>query len=289
MDPLITPGQLLPHLDDPDWVVVDCSFDLVDKSLGESDYLQGHIPGAVYADLERDLSARPDGKNGRHPLPPPVELARVFSRLGIDNQAMVVAYDRNGSPYAAHLWWSLRYLGGDCRVLDGGYSAWVEAGYEVRTGAEKRDPARFVPTVDRGMLVTAGQVEAGLGTGRELLVDARAPERYRGEQEPYDLVAGHIPGAANAFWKDNLDDSGRFESRAVLRGRFEKILGGSPPSAAVAYCGSGVSACHDLLAMAHAGLDGARLYAGSWSEWSSDPAHPVAVGNEPAAGDSHSG
>lgn len=282
MDPLITPAELRSHLDDPDWVVVDCSFDLVDKDLGRSDYLQGHIPGAVYADLERDLSARPDGRNGRHPLPPSEELARVLSGLGIDDQAMVVAYDRNGSPYAARLWWILGYLGGRGRVLDGGFWAWVEAGYEVRTGAEKRAPARFRPKVDQSHLVTAAQVEAGLGTGQDLLIDARAAERYRGEQEPYDRVAGHIPGAANAFWKDNLDPSWRFEAPSALRDRYLKILGGAPSSAAVAYCGSGVSACHDLLAMAHAGLAGGRLYAGSWSEWSSDPARPVAVGNEPA-------
>jgi thiosulfate/3-mercaptopyruvate sulfurtransferase len=281
VDPIITPEELLPHLDDADWVVVDCSFELVDKKLGESDYLQGHVPGAVYADLERDLSARPDGRNGRHPLPPPDDLAEVLSRLGIDNQKMVVAYDRNGSPYAAHLWWILHYLGGRCRVLDGGFWAWVEAGFEVRTGIEKRDRARFVPHVHHSMLVTASEVGASLGTGRELLVDARAPERYRGEQEPYDRVAGHIPGAANAFWKDNLDEVGRLQSRAALRRRFERILGGSPPSATIAYCGSGVSACHNLLALAQAGLDGARLYAGSWSEWSSDPARPVAVGDEP--------
>jgi thiosulfate/3-mercaptopyruvate sulfurtransferase len=289
VDPLITPAELLPHLDDPDWLVVDCSFDLVDKSLGQSDYLQGHIPGAVYADLERDLSARPNGRNGRHPLPSPEELARVLSRLGIDNQTMVVAYDRNGSPYAARLWWILGFLGGRCRVLDGGFWSWVEAGHGIRTGVESRATVRFQPKVDESILVTAAQVEAGLGTGRDLLIDARAAERYRGEQEPYDRVAGHIPGAANAFWKDNLDRSWRFESPSALRERYLKILGGAPSSAAVAYCGSGVSACHDLLAMAHAGLAGARLYAGSWSEWSSDPARLVAVGNEPATVESDSG
>jgi thiosulfate/3-mercaptopyruvate sulfurtransferase len=282
MDPLISPEDLLLHIDDPEWIVVDCSFDLIDKRLGESDYLQGHIPGAVFVDLERDLTARPNGRNGRHPLPAPNALAQVFSRLGIDNQTTVVAYDRNGSPYAAHLWWILHYLGGRCRVLDGGFWAWVEAGYEVRSGPEQRDPARFVPKVAPDMLVTVHQIEAGLGAGHELLVDARAPERYRGEEEPYDPVAGHIPGAANSFWKDNLDETGRFKSRAALRGQCAQILGERPASEAIAYCGSGVSACQLLLAMAHAGLDGARLYAGSWSEWSSDPGHPVAVGKEPS-------
>jgi thiosulfate/3-mercaptopyruvate sulfurtransferase len=280
VDPLIAPADALAHLDDPAWAIVDCSFELVDKAKGEEDYLKGHIPGAVYAQLERDLSDPPNGTNGRHPLPSPSALARVFSRWGIDNRTTVVAYDRNGSPYAARLWWSLRYLGGVCTVLNGGFDAWVESGFAVRSGAETRRQARFVPHVDSRMLVGVEEVLSNLGSGRALLVDARAPERYRGETEPYDPVSGHIPGATNAFWKDNLDEAGRFKPPSALRKRFEHVLGGVPPSKAVAYCGSGVSACQILLGMAQAGMEGVRLYAGSWSEWCSDPARPVAVGDE---------
>jgi thiosulfate/3-mercaptopyruvate sulfurtransferase len=278
VEPLITPQELLPHLADPGWVIVDCTFDLADANLGRSEYENGHIPGAVYASLDRDLSARPDGTNGRHPLPAPDDLAQVFSGLGIDDRSLVVAYDRNGSPYAARLWWSIRYLGGTCRVLDGGYEAWRQAGYPVRQGDETRPPGHFAPVVDRQMLATAHQVATGLG--REVLLDARAPERYRGDEEPYDRVGGHIPGAHNFYWHDNLDEDGRFKAAATLRDRYRQTFGGRPTSAVIAYCGSGVTGCHLLLGMAHSGIEGGRLYAGSWSEWCSDPSRPVAVGDE---------
>lgn len=287
MQPVITPQDLLPHLEDPKWAIVDCTFDLNNPRQGEADYLKTHIPGAVYADLERDLSALPNGKNGRHPLPSPEDLARVFSRVGIDEDSTVVAYDRNGAPYAARLWWSLQYLGGSkLAVLDGGLDAWVQAGYPVRSGAEMNTPARFVPAVQSDMLVTTPQIGARLGSGEDLLLDARAPERYRGEEEPYDPVAGRIPGAANFDWEDNLDENGRFKSPAALREQYERVLGAHPSSAVVAYCGSGVTSCHLLLAMAHAGIGGGRLYAGSWSEWCSDPTRPIAVGVEPSLGES---
>lgn len=280
MDPLITPQQLLPHLNDSDWAIVDCTFDLTKPGSGESQYLQAHILGAVYADLARDLSGLPDGKNGRHPLPTKQALEDFLTRLGIDEHTTVVAYDRNGSPYASRLWWTLAYLGCTCFVLDGGFEAWVEAGYDIRAGAESREPRRFVGRLDPNRLVTAQQVAADLGRGKDLLLDARAPERYRGEKEPYDPVAGHIPGAANFYWKQNLDETGRFLSPTVLKELYTRILGDRPASKVVTYCGSGVTGCHLLLGMAHAGMPGARLFAGSWSEWSSDPARPVAVGDE---------
>lgn len=283
MKPLITPQELLPHLEDPDWVVVDCSFDLTHTTKGEADYLEAHIPGAVYADLERDLSAARDGKNGRHPLPSPEALARVFSKLGIDRDSTVVAYDRNGSPYAARLWWSLRYLGAaKAVVLDGGFEAWAQAGYPVRAGAEQRSPADFVPSVESNKLVSGQEIAARLELGKDLLLDARSPERYRGEEEPYDPIAGRIPGASNLFWEENLDATRRFKAPASLREQYDRILGTRPASELIAYCGSGVNACHLLLAMEHAGIRGARLYPGSWSEWCSDPSRPVALGGEPS-------
>ena len=282
--PLISPEDLLTHLDDPLWVIVDCTFELSEPFQGESEYLQSHIPGAVFADLERDLSAVRDGANGRHPLPTPQALAEVFSRLGIDDSCMVVGYDRSGGPYASRLWWSLRYLGHfGVAVLDGGYPAWVRAGYPVRSGSETRDGARFVPSVQTRMLVDADEIIGRLDTRTLRLLDARAPERYRGDEEPIDPVAGHIPGAANVFWNDNLDEEGRFNLSALLEARYRRVLGRYPPSAAVAYCGSGVTGCHLLLAMEQAGIRGARLYAGSWSEWASDPTRPVALGDEPPA------
>jgi len=279
--PLISPENLLAHLDDPVWAIVDCTFELSQPLQGESEYLQSHIPGAVYADLERDLSATRDGKNGRHPLAAPQALAVVFSRLGIDGPSMVVAYDRSGGAYASRLWWSLRYLGHfKVAVLDGGFPAWLKAGYPARSGGEKREPTHFVPSVQTKMLVKADEIDRP-GEKTLRLLDARAPERYRGDEEPLDLAAGHIPGAVNVFWKDNLDEEGGFISSELLEKRYRRVLGRYPPSVAVAYCGSGVTACHLLLAMEHAGISGARLYAGSWSEWSSDSSRPLALGDEP--------
>jgi len=278
---LITPTELLPHLDDPRWVIADCRFDLAARSKGLEDYLNAHIPGAVYAHLERDLAGPATGRDGRHPLPPPAILAATFSRWGIGRGVQVVTYDDDGGAMAARLWWTLRYLGHEAvAVLDGGIAAWREAGGPLRSGEERRREAHFEISLQAGLRVTADDVLAGLATQRDILIDSRAAERYRGDEEPLDPVAGHIPGARNHPWRDNLTSNGRMRPAEILRRELEAALAGRPPAQAIVYCGSGVTACQNLLALEHAGLSGARLYAGSWSEWCSDVSRPVATGDE---------
>lgn len=259
-------------------VVIDCSHDLVDTALGERQWREGHVPGSHHLHLDRDLSGAKTGRNGRHPLPERAAFAATIGRLGVTPQTQVVALDRQGGPYAARLWWMLQWLGHDAvAVLDGGLQAWREAGGIVddRPPAVPEGPAypERVPLVES---IDADGLAAGLGRLR--LLDARAGERFRGEVEPLDAAAGHIPGALNRFFKDNLREDGRFKPAAELRAEFESLLGRYPSTQAVHQCGSGVTACHNLLAMEHAGLGGSRLYPGSWSEWSSDPARPIARG-----------
>ncbi len=274
---LVDAATLAAHLDDPDWAVFDCRFHLVDKERGEAAYLQAHLPGAVYVHLERDLSAPVTGRNGRHPLPSQEAMEALLSRLGVHAGLQVVAYDEAGGPYAARLWWMLRYLGHEAvAVLDGGWPAWQEAELPTRDGRESRGPATFQARPRQDLRCEADEILASLGAPSLVLLDSRAPERYRGETEPYDPVAGRIPGARNRFWKENLDPQGRFLPPETLRAAFEAVLGAVPLTQVVVYCGSGVTACHNLLAMAHAGLEGARLYPGSRSEWCADPARPVA-------------
>ncbi len=264
------------HVGDPDWAFVDCRTDLTDSGWGLRSYRQAHIPGAIHADLETDLSAPRTGRNGRHPLPSPEAMAAVFSRWGIDERVQVVAYDDGVDFFAARLWWSLHYLGhAAVAVLDGGFAAWLAAGLPVEAGDERRPGRTFQPRPNPECLVDASKV---LTSPR--LLDARQPERYRGEIEPLDRVPGHIPGARNYEWRLSFGVDGRMLAPAALRPSLERALDGVPPSEAVAYCGSGVSACSVLLALSVAGLEGARLYPGSWSEWCSDPARPVATGEE---------
>jgi len=275
---LIDSETLESHLNDPDWVVVDCRFSLTDPSDGRRAYLQAHIPGAVYAHLEEDLSGPVvPGKTGRHPLPDPGVLAATFSRWGIDTRVQVVAYDdAGGAMAAARLWWLLRWLGHDAvAVLDGGWSHWIREGRPIRSGNEVREPRMFRPRMRPEYVVTAEEVARVRMDPAWRLLDVRAPMRFRGEQEPIDPVAGHIPGALNAPFAENLTIEGRFRSPQELRARFEALLGSVPPERVICYCGSGVTAAHTLLAMTHAGLQGARLYAGSWSEWITDPARPI--------------
>jgi thiosulfate/3-mercaptopyruvate sulfurtransferase len=209
-------------------------------------------------------------------LPDVDTFARTVGRLGIAEGAQVVAYDQHSGMFASRLWWMLRWVGHDAvAVLDGGFSRWVAEGRPIATGVETRPAAVFRPRVRTDMLVDVAAVEAVAASHRATLVDARAPQRYRGEVEPLDRVAGHIPGARNHFFQDNLDEQGRFHTPEELRTRFEEVVAGTPPHDIVCYCGSGVTACHNLLALEHAGIHGARLYAGSWSEWSADPARPV--------------
>lgn len=278
---LIDPATLAEHLNDPSWVIIDTRFDLTDTSVGERQYLEGHIPGARYAHLDRDLSGEKTGTNGRHPLPTVEQLRERFGALGVAPDSQVVVYDADNSMYAARLWWMLRYMGHDAvAVLDGGLARWIREGHPV-----SRDQVHSTPTTFRGeprddWRLDVKAIEYSLGDPARVLVDARAEGRYRGEGETLDKVGGHIPGAKNYFYQRNLAEDKTFKTPAEIRAQWHQFLGGTSPRDVVLYCGSGVTACHNLLAMEHAGLSGARLFPGSWSEWSSDPARPVATGNE---------
>jgi thiosulfate/3-mercaptopyruvate sulfurtransferase len=278
---LVSTDTLAAHLGD--WVVVDCRFDLNDEQWGRQQHTEAHIPGAVYASLNDDLAGPRTGVNGRHPLPSVDALAAAFSRLGIPNGAQVVVYDQDTGLYASRLWWSLKYLGhADVALLDGGWAKWVGEGRPTAAGHESRPATTFVPAVRPEMAVTIHDVQRRMGDARTLLLDARGPERFEGASETIDKVAGHIPGARNHFYKWNLGDDGTLRPPADLRARYDALLEGRAPGDVVMYCGSGVSACHNLLAMEHAGLTGTPLYAGSWSEWSADATRPVEKG--PAGG-----
>jgi len=273
---LISPDRLAAHLSDPQWIVFDCRHDLADTSAGRRAYAQAHIPGAHFLHLDDDLSAAKTGTNGRHPLPDPQAFVARLAALGLANDVQAVAYDAHGGMFAARLWWMLRWVGHDAvAVLDGGLPAWQQGGHPVTTAIATPKPAVFTGT-PRPLAVDAAFVAAHLDDGAMRLIDARAPDRFRGENETLDPVGGHIPGAVNRFFKDNLAPDGRFKPAAVLRAEFSALLGGTPPPQAVQQCGSGVTACHNLLAMEAAGLAGSRLYAGSWSEWCSDSRRPVA-------------
>lgn len=275
---LIDTAALDAHRAEPHWLVADCRFDLKDTAAGERAYQEAHIPGAVYVHLDRDLSAPKTGSNGRHPLPDPATVAATFSRLGIDRTRQVVAYDQDSGMYASRLWWMLRWMGHDAvAVLDGGFVRWLGEGRPITAGHEARTTRQFVAAPRPEMLTTVGDLDALRLAGYQL-VDARAPERFRGDVEPLDRVPGHIPGARNHFFQANLDEHGRFRAPADLAARLSATLGDTPVERTICYCGSGVTACHDLLALEHAGLRGAKLYAGSWSEWSADPDRPVAKG-----------
>ncbi len=276
---LITADELLAlAARGPAPVVVDCSFDLADTEAGERAWREAHLPGSHYLHLDRDLSGAKTGRNGRHPLPERSTFAATLGRLGITPATQVVALDRNASPYAARLWWMLRWMGHEAvAVLDGGLDAWCAAGGALDdVEPAPRAGAPYPDRSPRAGTIAADALLAQLGRVR--LVDARAGERFRGEVEPLDAAAGHIPGAAHRFFKDNLEADGRFKPAAALRTEFEALLGREPAAQTVHQCGSGVTACHNLLAMEHAGLAGSRLYPGSWSEWSSDPSRPIARG-----------
>jgi thiosulfate/3-mercaptopyruvate sulfurtransferase len=263
-------------------LVFDCRFDLANPAAGENAYAVGHLPGAQYLHLDRDLSGPKTGKNGRHPLPDRSALVATLSLRGLNEGQQVVAYDAQGGAYAARLWWLLRWLGHDSvAVLDGGLQAWEAAGFPL---------VRDVPTPARGTFKAGAPLQVtadaqalvrNLATHELTVVDARAADRYRGENETIDPVAGHIPGARNRFYQDNLTADGRFKSAHTLREEFTAVLPGTTPEHVVLQCGSGVTACHNALAMEIAGLHGAALYPGSWSEWVADPSRPVATGPNP--------
>lgn len=279
--PLIGADALLARLGSADWpVLLDCGFDLMDTGAGERAHAEGHLPGAFYAHLERDLSGpkSPRGpvEGGRHPLPSRERLSDTLARWGIGPDTPVIAYDAQGGPYAARAWWLLRWMGHTAvAVLDGGLAAWQAAGGPVERGPGGPAPAAEPYPVRAPAMPTVDAAHLLAHPGRQLVVDARAPERFRGEVEPLDAQAGHIPGARNRFFKDNLAADGRFRAAAELRQAFATF--GVPPATVVHQCGSGVTACHNLLAMEAAGLAGSALYPGSWSEWSADPTRPVAI------------
>lgn len=260
-------------------LIVDASFDLANPGAGEAAYASGHLPGAHYAHLDRDLSGAKTGRNGRHPLPTREAFAATVARLGLAPGIQLVAYDAQGGMYAARLWWMLRWIGhGAVAVLDGGLAAWTAAGGALSQDAPATPGAAAAYALGASLAPELDGDELLARLGQVRLIDARAGERFRGEVEPLDALAGHIPGASNRFFKDNLQADGRFKPAATLREEFTALLGGRPPGEVVHQCGSGVTACHNLLAMESTGLTGSMLYPGSWSEWSSDPTRPVARG-----------
>jgi thiosulfate/3-mercaptopyruvate sulfurtransferase len=277
---LVEPSLLAQHLADPSWAVIDCRFDLSRPDWGRSAYASAHIPGALYAHLDQDLSGPVTPASGRHPLPASETLAETFGRLGIDESVQVVAYDQVPAAYAARLWWLLRWLGHRrVAVLDGGLAAWQQAGLPLSSSPAARPARRFVAHPGSLASISTRELEQALpdiAAGKRVLVDARGADRFRGENETIDAVAGHVPGARNHPFTSNLCADGRFLPAGELRDLWEQRLGGVPSSQLVSMCGSGVTACHNLLALEVAGLPGAALYAGSWSEWIRDSAHPVA-------------
>ena len=276
---LVNTATLSRHIDDPRWVVVDCRFVLTDPDAGQRAHAAGHIPGARYAHLENDLSSPVTPASGRHPLPYPPVLAEKLGRWGIDKTSQVVVYDDTFGAMAARLWWLLRWLGHEgVALLDGGFPKWQREGRPVTPELPMIQPMQFHPTINNVMWVDADYVEQMHERKDGVLIDARADERFRGDIEPLDKVAGHIPGAINMPYEDNLDFSGEFMSDEALRELYRAALNNIAPDKVVQMCGSGVTACHNILAMEHAGLAGSKLYAGSWSEWITDASRPVAKG-----------
>lgn len=273
---LVAAATLAAHLDDPAWLVIDVRHQLADTGYGECVYAENHIPGAVFLHCDCDLSGPMTGSNGRHPLPAVEKLAARLGEIGIGPQTQVVVYDDAQGMIAGRLWWLLRWLGHEqVAVLDGGLQAWQAAGGALTTELPLLRPTTFTAKV-RDTMVDADYVQAFLQTSRMHLVDARSPDRFRGENETIDPVGGHIPGAVNRFFRENLRADGRFKPAAELRAEWLMVLAGASPEQVVHQCGSGVSACHNILAMEIAGLPGSRLYAGSWSEWCTDCGRPVA-------------
>ncbi len=274
---LVDTTTVAAHLDDPDWVVFDCRFDLTKPDAGQRAYAEAHIPGARYAHLDNDLSSPITANSGRHPLPDVEVLAAKLGRWGVDRHKQVVAYDGGAGAVAARLWWVLRWLGHNAvAVLDGGLSKWQEERRPVTNDVPTITPTVFRATVDDSLWVQTSVVERLIAEGSHLLVDARAAPRFKGAREPIDKVAGHIPGAINRPFDNNVDAHGCFLRDDVLRSQFQELLQGKEPAQAINMCGSGVTACHNILAMERAGLPGAKLYVGSWSEWIRDSRRPVA-------------
>lgn len=273
---IIDVATLATHSEDPHWLPVDCRFDLADPSAGERAFAQGHIAGAVYAHLDRDLAAPITPATGRHPLPDPQTFAEVLGRWGVTPETQVIAYDGDNGMFASRLWWMLRWLGHPrVAVLDGGLRAWQAAGLPTTQQAATRTPSRFVPQPNDSMWVDAAFVDRVRTDRHWRILDARAPERFRGEVEPIDKVAGHVPGAKNHPFAKNMA-GGKLAAADALRQSYEQSQAGAADDHTIAMCGSGVTACHLLLALEVAGKRGAKLYPGSWSEWIRDPARAIA-------------
>jgi len=280
---LISVQEAAKHLHDPNWVFIDCRYTLGDPEKGLRDYLQAHIPGAVYAHLDKDLSGKViPGKTGRHPLPDPIDFDKTMSRLGVSQESQVVAYDeQTGAMAAARLWWLLKWAGhNNVAVLDGGFRAWIANGLPVATGKESRASTEFHGKYNHKLVASADDLLAAIASKSCKIVDSRTNDRYRGENETIDPKAGHIPTAISLPYTENLDTDGFFRPLQILRERFAPLVEQYPPDSIVFYCGSGVTAAHNVLAFAHAGMGMPKLYPGSWSEWITDESRPIATGEE---------
>lgn len=278
---LVTTDSLASHLNDPAWVIFDCRHDLVDHGKGERLYREGHVPGAHFAAVETVMSGVKTGKNGRHPLPDPAAVKGFLARHGVTAESTIVAYDDAGGLYAARLWWLARWIGfNGAKLLDGGWTKWAAEGRATTTEVPQAKPVKMEQmSSDWSLVWTTADVQRQLGDATCGLIDARAGERYRGEVEPMDPVAGHIPGAVNRFYKANLNADLTFRPAEEIRREFEELIGQRAPSRIGHQCGSGITACANIFAMEYAGLAGSKLYAGSWSEWVADPSRPVAKGS----------
>jgi len=282
---LVDADALRPNVGSPGWRVIDCRHDLLRPDAGQQAYADGHIAGAVFAHLDRDLSGPKTAHSGRHPLPDPDRLVECFRRWGIERDTQIVAYDASGGQFAGRLWWLARWLGHDkVALLDGGWQAALQSGLLVETGESKSmQQSRFERTSPLEHPAEVDRVQAIRTDPDWLIIDARSPDRYAGQNETIDPVGGHIPGAVNRFWQSNLQADGRFKPPEQLRSEFAALLGRRTATHVIVQCGSGVTACHHLVAMQLAGITGASLYPGSWSQWITDPKRPIAIGSEPGS------
>lgn len=275
---IISCKELADNLARKDLVIVDCRFDLMTPDWGQEEYRSLHIPGAVYANLDQDLSGMKTPTTGRHPLPEPADFCHAMSRLGIGANTHVVAYDATSGSFAARLWFLLRCYGHqNVSILDGGFVQWHKEGHAIESGDIKNALLSFSGSQDTNMIITTPQMERIHNDPDWLVIDARADERYRGEREPIDPIAGHIPGAVCRFHEKNVDAYGLFLTPERLTAEFTGLMGGHDPQKVAVYCGSGVTSCHHLAAMVYAGFPQPKLYAGSWSEWIRNPRHPIAI------------
>ena len=276
---LVSTEQLAQHLDDPDWIVFDCRFTLTNTEAGRTAYQQGHIPGARYVHLDEDMSSAVTPASGRHPLPEVQVFADKLSRWGVDNRKQVIVYDDSFGSMAVKMWWLLRWLGHDnVALLNGNWQMWNKNKFPVTIEQPKLIPAHFEPQERSELLVSTEEVDFARRERCSVLIDARSEQRFAGEHEPLDKVAGHIPGALNWVYEENLDFDGTYLPAEELKDAYLKLMLGLKPEQVIHTCGSGVTACHNMLAMEIAGLHGSKLYAGSWSEWITDPKRPVATG-----------